>query len=138
MPIGGELRRMAFVPGDLFSVAPYTVRQVPELFARNERVISMFETEFGPMALVLVGAMLVASMDTVWAGTVTPAEEREITLRNYASGEITLARGDEMGRFNMGSTVILVLPPGVAELDPDLQPGSPVKMGQRLGVRRPR
>jgi len=133
MPLDGELRRMTYVPGDLYSVAPYTVRQVPNLFARNERVVSIFHTQAGPMAVVLVGAMLVASMDTVWAGTITPAAERVVAVTEYADGEVTLARGDEMGRFNMGSTVILLLPPGVMRTEADLHAGDAVKMGQRLG-----
>jgi len=132
MPASGNLRRMIYVPGELYSVAPYTVRQVPRLFARNERVVSLFDTEFGPMAVVLVGAMLVASMDTVWAGTITPAAERVISRHDYRPGEVVLERGAEMGRFNMGSTVILLLPKGSAEQFPDLPPGSAVRMGQRL------
>jgi len=134
MPFDGVLQRMTHVPGQLFSVAPYTVRWVPELFARNERVVSVFETGFGPLGLVLVGAMLVASMDTVWAGTVTPSDSADIVRRSYAAGDVSLKRGEEMGRFNMGSTVIMLLPPGVAQFDPDLRAGAPVRMGQRLAT----
>lgn len=134
MPLDGTLQRMTYVPGDLFSVAPYTVRQVPELFARNERVVSLFDTPAGPMAVVLVGAMLVASMDTVWAGAITPAAERVIARTEYAQDEVALARGAEMGRFNMGSTVILLLPPGTVQMEGGLHPGDPVRMGQRLGM----
>lgn len=132
MPAAGELRRMTYVPGDLFSVAPYTVRQVPGLFARNERVVSVFDTTFGPMAVVLVGAMLVASMDTVWAGTVTPAATRAIQRTNYGPGEVGLPRGAEMGRFNMGSTVVLLVPRGALIGAESLRPDQPVRMGQRL------
>ncbi len=134
MPLAGELKRMTYVPGRLFSVSPATVRQVPGLFARNERVVSIFDTDLGPMAVVLVGAMLVGSMDTAWAGTITPAKPRDLARHDYAPGEVTLARGEEMGRFNMGSTVIVVLPPG--QVTPVASPGTgdPVKMGQRLAL----
>lgn len=134
MPLTGRLQRMIHVPGKLFSVAPYTVRNVPRLFARNERVISIFETEHGPLAQVLVGAMLVSSMDTVWAGEVTPSGNKKIMRTDYAPGEVSLDKGVEMGRFNMGSTVILVMPPGVAETATGLGAGVPVKVGQRLAT----
>jgi phosphatidylserine decarboxylase len=136
MPVAGELQRMIYVPGRLYSVAPYTVRHVPGLFAANERVVSVFDSEYGPFVQVLVGAMLVASMDTVWAGTVTPAKERNLERWRYAPGEVTLARGEEMGRFNMGSTVITVLPPGViADGEPGLPAaGDAVRLGQRLAT----
>jgi phosphatidylserine decarboxylase len=132
MPLGGQLQRMIHVPGKLFSVAPYTVRHIPDLFARNERVVSIFETDHGPMAHILVGAMLVASMETVWAGEVTPCKSREVTVTDYRDQDIHLQRGDEMGRFNMGSTVILILPPGTTNWHPDLQAGQPVFLGQDL------
>ena len=112
MPADGVLQRMIHVPGRAFSVSPATVRQVPNLFARNERVVSLFETPHGPMAVVLVGAMLVSSMDTVWAGTVTPPHGRRVEVGDWSRRDIRLAKGEEMGRFNMGSTVILLLPPG--------------------------
>jgi phosphatidylserine decarboxylase len=134
MPLGGMLRRMIHVPGKLFSVAPYTVRNVPGLFARNERVISVFETSHGPLVVVLVGAMLVASMETVWAGEVAPSRSREVAVTDYSSHDIALAKGSEMGRFNMGSTVIVLLPPGVAAGLPDLAAGDDVKVGQRLAT----
>lgn len=133
MPLEGELQRMVYVPGKLYSVAPYTVRQVPGLFARNERVACLFETPVGPMAVVLVGAMLVGSMETVWAGMITPAKQRTLTRTAYQPGAVRLARGAEMGRFNMGSTVIVVLPPGVARWQEQLAPGMAVRMGQALG-----
>ena len=133
MPIGGRLQRMIHVPGRLFSVAPYTVRLVPRLFARNERVISIFETDSGPLVMVLVGAMLVSSTETVWAGEVTPTKNKEVSVTNYPDGEITLAKGDEMGRFNMGSTVILLMPPDALKPVDDLGAGDAVKLGQRLG-----
>jgi phosphatidylserine decarboxylase len=134
MPIDGRLKRMIHVPGRLFSVAPYTVRQVPGLFARNERVISIFETEYGPMVMVLVGAMLVSSTETVWAGEVTPNRNKDVSVTDYPDGEVTLAKGDEMGRFNMGSTVILLMPNGTVEGLVGLGSGDAVKVGQKLAV----
>jgi phosphatidylserine decarboxylase len=134
MPLNGSLQRMTYVPGRLFSVAPYTVRQVAHLFARNERVISIFETEAGPMALVLVGALLVAGMETTWAGEVTPARERVIHTTNYRGQGIRLAKGEEMGRFNMGSTVILLLPPGAVRQPSALRAGQAVRLGQSLAT----
>ena len=133
MPIGGRLQRMIHVPGRLFSVAPYTVRQVPRLFARNERVISIFETDSGPLVMVLVGAMLVSSTETVWAGEVTPTKNKEVSVTDYPDADIALAKGEEMGRFNMGSTVILLMPPGALKGLSDLGAGDPVKLGQKLG-----
>jgi phosphatidylserine decarboxylase len=134
MPLAGTLRRMIHVPGKLYSVAPYTVRQVPGLFAANERVVCVFDSEFGPFVQVLVGAMLVASMDTVWAGTVTPAAERNLQRTSYPDGDIRLERGEEMGRFNMGSTVISILPPGVVGKESDSLPraNDTVRMGQKI------
>lgn len=134
MPIDGQLQRMIHVPGRLFSVAPYTVRQVPGLFARNERVISVFATESGPLVMVLVGAMLVSSTNTVWAGEVTPSANKEVSRTDYRSENISLHRGKEMGRFNMGSTVILLMPRGTAEQLPDLGAGDAVQVGQRLAT----
>jgi phosphatidylserine decarboxylase len=133
MPLSGRLLRMIHVPGRLFSVAPYTVRQVPRLFARNERVISVFETDKGPMVMVLVGAMLVSSTETVWAGEVTPTKNKDISVTDYADQDISLAKGDEMGRFNMGSTVILLMPPGTIEPLVDLGSGNAVRVGQKIG-----
>ena len=134
MPIGGRLQRMIHVPGRLFSVAPYTVQQVPRLFARNERVISIFDTDAGPLAMVLVGAMLVSSTETVWAGEVTPTKNKEVTVKEYIGEGISLAKGEEMGRFNMGSTVILLMPPGALKSLESLGAGDTVKLGQKLGV----
>jgi len=136
MPLAGTLRRMVYVPGKLYSVAPYTVRHVPGLFAVNERVVCVFEGEHGPFAQVLVGAMLVGSMDTVWEGPVTPSRDRATRRWRYAPGEVALERGEEMGRFNMGSTVITVLPPGaVKELaDNAPGPGDAVRLGERLAL----
>jgi len=133
MPLDGTLQRMIHVPGRLFSVSPYTVRQVPNLFARNERVISLFETTHGLMGVVLVGAMLVSSMETVWAGLVTPPRGRKVSRLDWSRRNITLKKGQEMGRFNMGSTVILLLPPGAVSSIEHYQSGDDVVVGQKLG-----
>jgi phosphatidylserine decarboxylase len=133
MPIGGKLLRTIHVPGRLFSVSPATVRNVPDLFARNERLACIFETRHGPMALVLVGAMLVSSIETVWAGVVTPPYGKKITHGDWSRRDIVLQRGQEMGRFNMGSTVILLLPPGAVSALDDFGPDDVVIMGQKLG-----
>jgi phosphatidylserine decarboxylase len=134
MPLSGQLQRMIHVPGRLFSVAPYTVRQVEGLFARNERVITIFSTDNGPLVMVLVGAMLVSSTETVWAGEITPSRNKNITVTDYPDGEVSLEKGAEMGRFNMGSTVILLMPSGAMNRLPELYAGDPVKVGQRLGI----
>lgn len=133
MPLEGKLQRMIHVPGRLFSVAPYTVRQVPNLFARNERVVSLFETPVGPMAVVLVGAMLVSSMETVWSGVVTPPRGRKISRTDWSRRDIVLKKGQEMGRFNMGSTVIVLLPAGAVSMTEHYEPGDDVVVGQKLG-----
>ncbi len=135
MPCAGTLREMIHVPGRLFSVSPVTVQQVPEIFARNERLACVFDTAYGPLALVLVGAINVAAIEAVWAGLVTPPAGNMVTRRHYA-GEtgmtISLARGQEMGRFNMGSTVVMLLPAGF-ELSAEWQPQCPIKLGDVLG-----
>jgi phosphatidylserine decarboxylase len=133
MPFEGTLQRMIHIPGRLFSVAPYTVRQVPNLFARNERVVSIFDTRHGPMAVVLVGAMLVSSMETVWSGVVTPPRGRKVTRGDWSRRNIHLKKGEEMGRFNMGSTVIMLLPPGAVSTFDHYESGDSVVMGQKLG-----
>lgn len=133
MPIDGTLREMVHVPGRLFSVNPATTRVIPGLFARNERVVSLFDTAAGPMALVKVGAVNVGSIETVWAGEVTPPAGRVVRTRRYEGEEaIQLKKGEEMGRFNMGSTVILVFGPDVVEWADTTQPGATVKLGQEL------
>lgn len=133
MPLDGGLREMRFLPGRLFSVNAATVRSVPRLFARNERVSCLFETELGPMAVVLVGALNVGSIETVWAGEVAPRRPREPARVDYAQGAVDLARGAELGRFNMGSTVILLFPSGAVRLSEHLAPGKVVRMGENLG-----
>jgi phosphatidylserine decarboxylase len=131
MPLGGRLLETVYVPGRLFSVNDATAQRVPRLFARNERVLTLFEGEFGAFALVLVGALNVGSIATVWAGDVTPAARRRVT--RLPSPDITLAKGAELGRFNMGSTVILLLEPRRGTWDPALRAGSVVRLGQSLG-----
>lgn len=136
MPMDGRLRQMIYVPGKLFSVSPRTTRAVPGLFARNERVVALFETAHGPLAVVLVGAVFVASMETTWAGVITPRERRGIEIWDYTSPhnpEVFLRKGDELGRFNMGSTVILALPKSTVEWHQELDAESPVQMGQQIG-----
>lgn len=133
MPHDGRLRHMLHVPGRLFSVAPHTVRAVPRLFARNERVATYFEGPGGAFALVLVGALNVAAIETVWHGLVTPPQSKSIRQYDYADKKISLAKGEEMGRFNMGSTVILLTPPN-ATWESSLKPQQPVRLGQRLAT----
>lgn len=131
MPLTGQLRRMCHVPGRLWSVAPWTVRSVPGLFARNERVVALFDTDQGPLGLVLVGAINVAAIETVWAGLVTPPRGRSVIHTEYGDNGPRIGRGGEMGRFNMGSTVIVLTPPGVP-LDDVPAPGERVRVGMQL------
>lgn len=131
MPLAGNLTHMIHVPGRLFSVAPYTVRALPGLFARNERVVSLFETSAGPMAMVLVGAINVAAIETVWAGLVTPPAGKAVHRLNYSEQSVSLTKGAEMGRFNMGSTVILLFPDTV-QWDDSLRADVSLKMGQAI------
>ena len=133
MPCAGRLQRMVYVPGDLFSVNPTTARAVPGLFARNERVVSLFDTARGPFVLVLVGATIVGSMATVWHGVVNPPRPGEIKRWNYADKLVELAKGAEMGRFLLGSTVVLLWPKGTLKFNPDWAPGGAVRMGQAMG-----
>lgn len=136
MPAAGLLREMVYVPGRLFSVNPATTRALPGLFARNERVAALFGSERGTFAMVSVGALFVGSIETVWAGEITPPQGGDITVTRYADvgpERVRLARGAEMGRFNMGSTVILLFPRGMMEWDAALKPEMPLRMGQALG-----
>jgi len=130
MPCAATLRQMVYVPGDLFSVNPTTARGVPGLFARNERVVCVFDTAQGPMLLVLVGATIVGSMATVWHGVVNPPRTGRISRHDYPGGQVQLAQGEEMGRFLLGSTVVLLLPEAAPGWNPGWQPGGPVCMGQ--------
>ncbi|MDQ7017236.1 MAG: archaetidylserine decarboxylase [Gammaproteobacteria bacterium] len=135
MPQEGTLKQMIYIPGRLFSVAAHTVRVVPRLFARNERVVALFETAHGPLAMVLVGAMNVSAIDTVWQQKITPSKGKGIRRWDYSEEQaITLKQGAEMGRFNMGSTVILVASAG-AQWSEHLQAGEPVRMGELIGKR---
>lgn len=139
MPLGGQLREMVHVPGRLFSVNNATVKVIPGVFARNERVVSIFDTAFGPMALVKVGAINVGSIETVWAGEITPPAGRVVRTWHYplaGEGAISLERGDEMGRFNMGSTVIVLFARDAIEWVSTLQPGVAVRMGSLLARRK--
>lgn len=133
MPVAGTLQKMLYVPGKLFSVSPSSINTIDRLFARNERVINIFNTDCGTMALIMVGALCVGSMETVWAGQITPAKQREILVKDYAGGHITFAKGAEIGRFNMGSTVILLFPENTARWSTGLENGSPVTMGAAIG-----
>nr|WP_193987863.1 archaetidylserine decarboxylase [Lelliottia steviae] len=132
MPVDGTLSKMIYVPGDLFSVNPLTAQNVPNLFARNERVVTIFETEIGPLAMVLVGATIVASIETIWAGTVTPPAGKDVFSWNYPTegdNAITLKKGEEMGRFKLGSTVILAWGANQAEFLSDQHPETVTRMG---------
>jgi phosphatidylserine decarboxylase len=135
MPWGGKLRETVHVPGRLFSVGPAAVQNVPRLFARNERLVCHFDTDFGPMAMVMVGALLVSGVETVWSGVEIPRYGDTVTVKDYRGADITLERLAEMARFNYGSTVIVLLPPGVAALDPSLKGESPVRLGEALARR---
>jgi len=138
MPLSGKLSETVYVPGRLFSVSPATTRAIPELFARNERMVTIFETEHGPMAVILVGAIFVAGIETVWS-----SNYGEQTFRPFEHfigknlPQVSLEKGDEMGRFNMGSTVVLLFGPGHMNWDKDLQANQTVKMGQSIGSINP-
>ena len=131
MPCDGVLRKMTYVPGRLFSVNQTTTRVLPELFSRNERIIAHFDTSLGPLAIIMVGAIFVGSMETVWHGLLTPPHGQKHHSWTYPPDN-HLGRGEEMGRFNMGSTVIVLLPPQAATWRADLESGSTVRMGQGL------
>jgi phosphatidylserine decarboxylase len=131
MAVRGTLIDTVYVPGRLFSVNTVTAEHVPGLFARNERILTLFDTDFGRFALVMVGALNVGSMATVWAGDITPAARRAVA--RIASPPVTLEKGAELGRFNMGSTVIMLFEPKRAEWHPLLRAGSVVQLGQAIG-----
>ena len=132
MPCAGRLLRMIHVPGALFSVNPTTARGVPGLFARNERVVCVFESAQGPFVLVLVGATIVGSMATVWHGLVNPPRPGVLRDWSYADRDIRLAQGEEMGRFLLGSTVVLLFPPGPLHFNPAWAPGRSVRLGEAM------
>lgn len=131
-PDDAKLLSMTYVPGDLFAVNPATVRQVPGLFARNERLVIRFENEQGPFCLIMVGAIFVGSMETVWQGKITPDYEPTIQHWDYSDENITFNKGEEIGRFNMGSTVVLLTPEGSMTELGKIQANTPIKMGQHL------
>jgi phosphatidylserine decarboxylase len=134
MPLTGRLSKMVYVPGQLFSVNDTTAQHVPDLFARNERLVCLFETDAGPMAVILVGAVIVAGIETVWAGQIAPPP-KTAQATDYRSplAPVTLAKGAEMGRFKLGSTAIVLFGPDAVNWQADLAHSSPVRMGQKLG-----
>ncbi|KAB2926808.1 MAG: phosphatidylserine decarboxylase [Dechloromonas sp.] len=135
MPCDGKLLRMIYVPGALFSVNPTTARGVPGLFARNERVVCVFETAAGPFVLTLVGATIVGSMATVWHGVVNPPRPGVVREWRYDEQNIVLKKGDEMGRFLLGSTVVMLFPKNTLGFNPAWQPAAAIRMGQAMGER---
>ena len=132
MPCAGRLQRMIYVPGELFSVNPTTARGVPGLFARNERVVCLFDGPLGPFVLTLVGATIVGSMATVWHGVVNPPRRPDVHQWTYTEQPVELQRGEEMGRFLLGSTVVLLFPAGPLTFNPAWVPGGAVRMGQAM------
>jgi len=134
MPCDGKLTRMIYVPGALFSVNPTTARGVPGLFARNERVVCVFETASGPFVLTLVGATIVGSMATVWHGVVNPPRPGVVREWRYDERDIVLRKGEEMGRFLLGSTVVMLFPKDTLSFTPAWAPARPVRMGEAMGA----
>ncbi len=132
MPCKGTLTETIYVPGDLFSVNPTTAQGVDALFARNERMVCMFDTEYGPMAMVLVGAMIVAGIETVWSGQVCPLP-KEAQVQQYKGEQITLEKGQEMGRFKLGSTVVLCFPENAVSFLDELKSETTLVVGQAIG-----
>ena len=135
MPCAGELTRMIHVPGELFSVNPTTARGVPGLFARNERVVCVFESDQGSFVLVLVGATIVGSMATVWHGQVNPPRTGTLRQWDYAPGQVRLQKGEEMGRFLLGSTVVMLFPQGPLQFNPAWAPARPIQLGEAMARR---
>jgi phosphatidylserine decarboxylase len=136
MPYDGVLREFVYVPGELYSVNQTTAENIDGLFARNERAVCLFDTDAGPMAVILVGAMIVAGIETVFAGQVAPAgrELRRTQLTDLAT-PLRLERGAELGRFKLGSTAIVLFAEGAITWNPKLETGSPTRMGQPMGER---
>ncbi|MBE2898381.1 phosphatidylserine decarboxylase [Pasteurellaceae bacterium 20609_3] len=137
MPVAGTLRKMTYVPGMLFSVNPFLGEHIPNLFARNERVICQFDTKFGPMVQILVGATITASMSTTWAGVINPPRTAQVQSWDYPSegeGAIRLEKGEEMGAFRLGSTVITLFAKDAVDLLPHFAAGSAVQMGQAMSA----
>lgn len=134
MPCAGKLLRMIHVPGELFSVNPTTARGIPGLFARNERVVCVFEGPFGPFVMVLVGATIVGSMATVWHGIVNPPRIGKIREWDYAQQDVQLAQGAEMGRFLLGSTIVLLTPKSDMQFNTEWQTAKPVRLGETMAT----
>lgn len=134
MPCDGRLIRMIYVPGDLFSVNPTTARGVPNLFARNERVVCVFEGKAGPFVLVLVGATIVGSMQTAWHGVVNASRSGAIREWHYDKQYLSLKKGEEMGRFLLGSTVVMLFPPNMLAFNPKWAPERAVQLGETMGT----
>lgn len=132
MPCDGRLTRMIYIPGALFSVNPVTARGVPNLFARNERVVCVFEGNFGPFVMVLVGATIVGSMATVWHGVVNPPRTKQVREWDYSSQHIHLKQGEEMGRFLLGSTVVMLFPSQTLTFNPAWQAEATVRLGEAM------
>ncbi|MYM34385.1 phosphatidylserine decarboxylase [Duganella sp. FT94W] len=132
MPVDGKLTRMIYVPGELFSVNPTTARGIPGLFARNERVVCVFDTAHGPFVMTLVGATIVGSMATVWHGVVNPPRLAQVTEWQYGDQNIVLKKGDELGRFLLGSTVVMLFQKDVLKFNSAWQPAAPVKLGETM------
>lgn len=137
IPFGGGLERMVYIPGRLFSVNAFSTTHIPDLFTRNERLVCWFKTEFGPMVVILVGAMLVASIHTAWAGLVAPSKRSGILTTPYEGGRVQLKKGEEIGHFELGSTAIILFPADVVRWDAALQPTSVVQVRQEIGVLNP-
>ncbi|NRR29716.1 phosphatidylserine decarboxylase [Oxalobacteraceae bacterium] len=133
MPCDGKLTRMIYIPGELFSVNPTTARGIPGLFARNERVVCVFDTARGPFVMTLVGATIVGSMATVWHGVVNPPRAPQICEWTYADKNIVLKKGEELGRFLLGSTVVMLFPKDTLSFNKDWQPAGPVRLGEMMG-----
>lgn len=134
LPFAGTLDKMIHVPGDLFSVNPFNAKHIPELFARNERVVCFFNTEIGRMAVIFVGATIVRSISTAWAGTVAPNKNKDIAVSEYASRNLNFAKGDEIGKFFMGSTVICLFEKNKIQFNEDMQSGQPTRMGMQMAT----
>lgn len=134
MPMDAQLQSMVHVPGKLFSVNGATAEGINDLFARNERVACVFDTNAGPMAVIMVGAMIVASIETIWAGVITPVRHHVRTFQYPDETTVQLAKGEEMGQFKLGSTAIVLMGPDMAEWSESLTAGSKVRMGEHIGV----
>lgn len=136
MPCDGKLTRMIYIPGSLFSVNPVTARGIPGLFARNERVVCVFDTEHGPFVMTLVGATIVGSMATVWHGVVNPPRQPNICDWTYDDRDIVLKKGEELGRFLLGSTVVMLFPKDALAFNPAWQPAGAVRLGEPMATLR--